>query len=126
MRVLFFSVALASSVFFAAALSAATVNSVSGQVLVNKGEGYQQVVGSTSANPGDTVVVNPGGSASIVYPDGCVVQVQPGTVATIAQTSPCQAGSAGTNTTTFILGGLAVGGGVAAAIMLGKDKSSSP
>jgi hypothetical protein len=63
---------------------AATVNATSGQVLINRGEGYMMVAGSTQGNPGDTIVANPGGSAQIVYPDGCAVDVSPGSVATIA------------------------------------------
>jgi hypothetical protein len=127
MRISTAAVALLTGICFTTASLAATVNAVSGQVLVNKGDGYQQVAGATEANPGDTVVVNPGGSGSIVYPDGCVVQVQPGTVATIAPSSPCTAGS-GFNTTTFAIGALVIGGGVGGAILLGQggDKGSSP
>ena len=34
-------------------------------------------------------MVGPGGSATVVYDDGCRVPVQPGAVATIAPLSPC-------------------------------------
>ena len=110
---------------------AATVNATSGQVLINRGEGYMMVAGSTQGNPGDTIVANPGGSAQIVYPDGCAVDVSPGSVATIAAQSPCGSSSTsssglGTNATMFVIGAAAVGGGVAAALLLQKDKSASP
>jgi hypothetical protein len=112
---------------FSASVFAATVNSTGGQVLINRGDGYKQVAGSTQGNPGDTVVANPGGSGTIVYPDGCVVDVMPGTVVTIAAQSPCTAGTGtGINATTFALGAVVVGGGVGAAILLGQDKSASP
>jgi hypothetical protein len=117
---------------------AATVNATSGQVLINRGEGYTMVAGSTQANAADTIVVNPGGSAQIVYPDGCVIDVSPGSVAAIAVRSPC-GGGGGSNSSTetaatngvsngtmFAIGALAVGGGVAAALFLQKDKSASP
>jgi hypothetical protein len=117
---------------------AATVNATSGQVLINRGEGYTMVAGSTQAKAGDTIVVNPGGSAQIVYPDGCVIDVSPGSVAAIAVRSPC-GGGGGSNSSTetaatngvsngtmFAIGALAVGGGVAAALFLQKDKSASP
>jgi len=110
---------------------AATVNVMQGQVLVNRGQGYEQVIGATSANPGDTIVVNPGGSAQVVYPDGCTVPVVPGSVVAIAPQSPClvtgATETAGINPTTLAIGAAAVAGGVAAVILLNqKDKSASP
>jgi hypothetical protein len=137
---------------------AAQVRSTGGQVLINRGEGYRLVAGTVQGGPGDTVVANPGGSAQILYPDGCVVDVSPGSVAVINAQSPCGAanttvtsGSATTSSTTtssattespsesggsgggwgingtaLALGAVAVGGGVGAAMFLGKDKSSSP
>ena len=47
----------------------------------------------TNANVGDLVMVGPGGSATVVYDDGCKVNVQPGAVTTIAPLSPCASGS---------------------------------
>jgi hypothetical protein len=110
---------------------AATISATQGQVLVNHGSGYQQVVGSIDAGSGATVVVNPGGSAQIVYPDGCAVAVQPGSVYTISPQSPClaQGGqtTTGVNGTTLALGAVVVGGGVAALLLLNSsDKSASP
>ena len=68
---------------------ATTVFATQGQVLINRGQGYQQVAGSSQANPGDTVVANPGGSGQIVYADGCTVQVRPGSIVSVAPQSPC-------------------------------------
>ena len=39
-------------------------------------------------------MVGPNGSAVIAYNDGCTVNVEPGTVKTIAPLSPCASGSA--------------------------------
>jgi hypothetical protein len=131
---------------------AATVRATGGQVLINRGEGYKMVAGTIQGGPGDSIVANPGGSAQIDYPDGCVVDVLPGSVVVINAQSPCSAsnttvtsGSATTSSTTpeplssdgggggsgisgtaLALGAVAVGGGVGAAMFLGKDKSSSP
>lgn len=110
---------------------AATVTAVQGQVLVNRGQGYQLIQGATEVNPGDTVVVNPGGIAQIVYPDGCSMQFQPGSVVAIGPQSPCEAqqqsGQAGVNGTTLAIGAVVVGGGVAAIILLSQnDKPASP
>jgi hypothetical protein len=38
-------------------------------------------------------MVAPGGTATVVYDDGCKVAVQPGSVTTIAPLSPCASGS---------------------------------
>src|SRR6476661_3290185 len=125
MRVAFASTAALLAISMATQALAATVNATSGQVLINRGEGYTMVAGSTHANAGDTVVVNPGGSAQIVYPDGCVVDVSPGSVANISARSPCGGGGSGSSTETaatnsgssngtlYAIGALGVGGGVA-------------
>jgi len=118
---------------------AATVNVLQGQVLLSRGQGYQLVDGATEAEPGATVVVNPGGIAQIVYPDGCMVQVQPPAVVAIAPQSPCQTqqpptdGQQATDGTTVgygtvAVGAVVVGGGIAAAFILlkQKDKPASP
>ena len=110
---------------------AAKVNPTQGQVLVNNGLGYQQVGSSVEAGPGATVVANPGGMAQIVYPDGCVVAVQPGSVFTIAPESPCVAqggqDTAGPSGAVLAAGAVVVGGGVAAVLLLNNgDKASSP
>lgn len=104
---------------------AASVSTTQGQVLINRGQGYQQLDGTAEAAPGAQVVANPGGQAQVVYPDGCAVSVQPGTVYTIAQNSPCQAGVPGINGMTFAIGAAAVGIG-AAIYFSQKDKSASP
>ncbi|MGH8432064.1 MAG: hypothetical protein ACREUF_16840, partial [Solimonas sp.] len=44
---------------------AATVKAVQGQVLVNSGQGYRLVDGSTILEPGATVVANPGAVAQV-------------------------------------------------------------
>jgi hypothetical protein len=72
---------------------AATIEPGSGDLTINQGQGFKPVTSRTSANVGDSVMVGPGGSATVVYDDGCKVRVQPGAVATIAPLSPCASGS---------------------------------
>ena len=117
---------------------AATVTVLQGQVLVNSGQGYRLVEGSTPLEPGATVVANPGAVAHVLYPGGCRVTVEPGSVYQIASQPPCQTGQptktgglndkgdSGTPSTTsspginpWLLAGGAVllGGGAAYAIM---------
>ena len=121
---------------------ATTVTAEQGQVLLNTGQGYRLVQGSTNVNPGDMIVVNPGGLARIIYDDGCVREVRPPTVTAISSQSPCQlkqgppqddppgesqGGTGGISTTHVVLGTAAlVGGGVAALLYFGKLKPASP
>jgi hypothetical protein len=150
MRVVAASTAVVLAIAFAGQALAATVRATGGQVLINRGEGYKMVAGTVQGGPGDTIVANPGGSAQIVYSDGCVVEVLPGSVAVINAQSPCSSanttittgattnsstdtpssgdagGGTGISGTALALGAVAVGGGVGAAMLLGKDKSSSP
>jgi hypothetical protein len=90
-RVAAIPLALIAGVVFGAAAQAATVRAVQGQVLVNAGQGYRLVDGSTELDPGGTVVANPGAVAEVVYPGGCKVTVQPGSVYLVVSQPPCQA-----------------------------------
>ena len=68
---------------FVTPASATTVEVVKGVVSVNQGEGFRQVTAATQVFDGNKVMAAPGGMARIVYPDGCVVPVGPGGVATV-------------------------------------------
>ena len=71
----------------------ASVIPLQGDLSVNQGQGFQRVDSRIGANVGDSLMVSPGGSATVVYQDGCQVSVQPGSVTTIAPLSPCASGS---------------------------------
>jgi hypothetical protein len=112
---------------------AATVTATQGQVMINRGQGYQLVVGSTEADPGATVIVNPGGSAQVVYPDGCNVTVEPFTVHAINAVSPCEdksatAAESSKKTLYYVIGGAAVvvGGGLAYLLATNKTLAIDP
>jgi hypothetical protein len=62
-------------------------------------------------------MVAPGGGATVVYDDGCKVDVQPGAVTTIAPLSPCASGSYADDSSNW--GGLIIGGAAAGALGLG-------
>jgi hypothetical protein len=64
---------------------ATTVQVVKGVVSVRQADGFRQVNGSVEVYNGNQVMAAPGGMARIVYPDGCVVQVGPGGVATVGE-----------------------------------------
>lgn len=122
----------AGVIFFAAASWAAEVESGQGDLSVNQGQGFHKVDGRVDAHAGDSVMVSPDGSATVSYPDGCQVNVQPGSVMTIAPLSPCAAGSLAQAPppnpylVPMVLGGL-FGAGLGAAIYeASQSRSSSP
>ena len=133
-------VAMAAGALLAAApsLNAATLENIQGEVLVDRGGGFDIVSGPTTLNPGDTVIVNPGSSAHIVYNTTCQVDVYPGNVVAVYQDAPCNGGSesaggggsGGFDTTTVLVGGAVVGLGAGAAVLLtsggSDDKPASP
>ena len=84
---------ICGAMLFTSSAWSATVEPGQGSLLVNQGQGFQPVNSRIDANVGDSVMVGPGGSASVVYGDGCSVDVQPGAVTTIAPLSPCASGS---------------------------------
>ena len=72
---------------------AATLEPTQGSLSINRGKGFRPVSHRIVAHAGDAVMVGPGGSARLVYADGCKVDVVPGTVLTVTQLSPCASGS---------------------------------
>ncbi len=74
------------------AAEAARLTPISGEILVNTGDGYQRIETATELKLGDSAIANPNAQASLSYPDGCVVNVVPGMIAWVERTSPCAAG----------------------------------
>lgn len=89
----FSAVAVGCAVLVASPSWAAVLEPGTGDLTINQGQGFKPVTSSATANVGDSVMVGPGGSATIVYEDGCKVNVRPGAVTTIAPLSPCASGS---------------------------------
>lgn len=108
--------------------AAATVNYTGGEVFVDRGSGYMPLRNSMTVRPGDIVMAKVGGTADIVYEDGCRQAVDVGTIVTVGPSSPCAANAPPSDTTVYVLGGLAVAAGVGVAIALSgddDDKSAS-
>jgi len=121
------------SVFLCAAVSAATVELVSGDVLINRGNGFQHVRGTSEVKVGDSVMARPEGSARVIYDDTCWVPVKPGHVVVIALEPPCHKTASfdpyGTLPAVVVSGGLAVAAGLCIAehgICDNKDRAASP
>jgi hypothetical protein len=116
-RRLFNALSIACAVLAASPSWAAVVEPGVGDLTINHGQGFKPVTGPINANVGDMIMVSPGGNATIVYEDGCKVNVKPGAVASIAPLSPCASGSKAQNDDWgWWVGGilLAVGIGIAA------------
>lgn len=75
----------------ATAGAVATVQSVQGRVMMDRGAGFAALAAPTKAEPGNRVMAEAGGSAKITYSDGCTVNVAPGSVVSVGTTSPCKA-----------------------------------
>lgn len=101
---------------------AATIQPIDGETLVNRGDGYIQILDSVQGNAGDVVMVRPNGRATIIYADGCEQTVLPEEVVTVSAQSPCEAGPAvGNNAGKYLIGGALVAGTVAGIILLTGD-----
>ena len=70
----------------------ATLSQASPGVLVNLGEQFQPGRPGQVLGTGDRVMVPGGGAAILTFEDGCQSQLQPDTLVTIPETSPCQGG----------------------------------
>ncbi|MDX2204007.1 MAG: hypothetical protein NW223_14740 [Hyphomicrobiaceae bacterium] len=132
----------AGFVCLASTVHAATLVAISGQVLVNRGDGFQIAQPGIDLKPGDVVIANPGAAAQIMYPEGCLVPVVPLQIATVLAKPNCPplttgavpaaaaavaaAGSgAGVSTAAVVGGSAALAGGGATAYALSKSKAST-
>lgn len=98
--------------------AAATVQALSGQVFIDRGQGYAAVSGAASANAGDVVMVLANGSGEVIYEDGCRQPVEFGAVVVIGAGSPCALADSSGGNNYLLVGSLAVAGVVGAAIAL--------
>src|SRR5215472_324791 len=92
-RNLFKALSIGCSLLMSSPSWAAIIAPGKGDLSINQGQGFKPIKSPINANVGDSVMVGPGGSATIAYEDGCKVSVQPGAVVTIAPLSPCASGS---------------------------------
>ena len=92
MRTASVCVALFAGVVFAEGVGAATVGSIQGDVLVNRGDGYRSVKSTLPNVPAGTqLMVRPGGSAVITYSGSCAVRIAAG-VWSVNEQAPCADG----------------------------------
>jgi hypothetical protein len=102
---------------------AALLTNIQGTVTVNHGYGYESAGVGGQVGPGDRVRVGEG-SADIVYENGSTVSVRSGQTVIVQSTAPASAvGSQTQDTQTYVVGGMLVSGGVAAAIVISERNS---
>jgi hypothetical protein len=124
--------ALCSALLLSGNAWAATVEPGQGNLSIDQGQGFKPVNSRIDAKVGDSVMVAPGGAATVVYDDGCQVDVGPSAVTTIAPLSPCASGSYAqdnTDTTTGLVVGagvLGVGGFIGYEASKSTNNSSAP
>lgn len=73
----------------AAQAAAIELQSLQGQVLHNAGSGFQAAVDGGAVEPGHLVMTMADGSAVLVFADGCRYSIEPSTVVTVPDSSPC-------------------------------------
>lgn len=123
---------------FAGVAGAATLTPTAGEVMVNTGGGYKPVTSTVEVKAGDSILVNPGGSAQLAYGDCATYEINPGDVVYVAEqeTIPCGAGGGTAGLGLGALGGggglvvgglaVAVGVGIVAGVSSGSDSPASP
>lgn len=121
MRSVLCSAALAAgALLFTSHAQAATVEVIQAKVSVNAGKGFVRVTGSAAVRPGNSVMAGPGGSAEIVYDNGCRQRVEPGSVAVVQQNPQCEV-EAIPDDHAALTGLLVVGGVVGGVIAIHKS-----
>ena len=129
-----------------------TLSGLQGAVYVDQGNGFTRADARTVLHRGDRVMASHGGLVRLSYKDGCNVQVNSRTLATVGAQSPCAGGSAprlmkadyqtdapppssggssgggmfgGMSTTGLIVGGAAAAGIIAVIVAAATDNGSS-
>ena len=121
---------------FATNAEAVTLSNIEGAVSVNHGDGFQPAAIGTTLSSGDRVRAGAGGSANIVYENGCSTRIGPNQVAVVLAAPPSCAGAslkdgpafapaAAFGNETLIAGGLVVGAGVGVAVALSNNNDNN-
>ena len=124
------SIAFGLGVFLglpASAGTVVTVQTIEGTLSLNRGDGYVEVLSWADAPSGSQVMANPGSRGKVIYSDGCEVNVSPGSVYTVQDSSPCGSGvMGGGSARNYVIGGLVIAGDAVAVIALtGGDDSDN-
>lgn len=80
---------IAGPVFVLSPAFALSVDVKKGAVSLSKGQGFEGITGSNSAEAGNIVMTGPNGEAEIVYDNGCHVIVRARRTVKIDEEPPC-------------------------------------
>ena len=105
---------------------------VNGEALINQGESYNVASEGMEVLPGDQLMVPADGLAKLIYPNGCVVNVNGEFILTSAAEAPCAAGAllatvGATTATTMSTGGVvlvSLAGAAGLAAIIDDDKNT--
>ena len=86
------AVILLSGLILATPALGASVQSIQGEISINRGDGFRAVTAPIQTRAGDLVRAQRSSYAKVVYDDGCVVEVKPSRVVRVSAISPCKAG----------------------------------
>jgi hypothetical protein len=123
---------LSSAAWAQSTMSGATLEASRAPISVNYGEGYKQVAtGATKVSVGARVMAGPGGRGRLVYPDGCVTQINPGSVVAVGKcykpmTAGLEAPVEETHPPYLLYGAIAVGIGVGICAASGCFRDEDP
>ena len=81
---------LVSGMIFATPALGASIQSIQGEISINRGDGFRAVTAPIQTRAGDLVRASRGSRAKVVYEDGCVVEVKGGAVVRVGTKSPCK------------------------------------
>lgn len=88
-RLAAFALAFFAAPAFAAGSPVATLGQQQGTVMVNQGEVFATATENQALSAGDRVLVMEGGSATLVFSDGCELPLAEGSLLEVGATSPC-------------------------------------
>ncbi len=135
MRGFYSPILLVMSLMFATTVQAATVKVVEPEVYVGGADGYKAIPGTAQAHVGASVMAGEFGVGQVIYENGCVVTVRPGTVVAIEAQSSCKAAhdwstnldpASGGLSTGHILLGAAIAGGIGVGIYALTQSDDKP
>ena len=82
-----------SAIAIMVSAQAAEIALIRGEILANSGSGYRAIEGAEQLKSGDAIVPSLHSIGKLTYPDGCVVDVAPGSVTWVQSRSPCSLGA---------------------------------
>ncbi len=86
------------------AMADVRVDAISGTILINRGTGYAPIDQPRVAYAGEMLMARRGGSARLVYEDGCTVPVEANTVVVVQDRSPCASANPALETSEAVFG----------------------